>query len=209
MQKLAATLLIIGSIGFVVGAFLLAPTGFFDAVDVAGQIAAIENNATFWTLAWLTLPTGCLIAALGIFAQARQFQQTDERKWLYMTAYVVATGAIIGALTYVYNGFGALTVTPERYLEIGNSIGNMLFMTYSVTTFLAVTTFGVLFFLRNRRFLGGFIVVVVILSLVTGMWFVPLTCYIPLLISGIVLLIRPGSNSVRLQDAGLTTANAV
>lgn len=209
MQKLAATLFIIGSIGFIGGAiFFLGQTGFFDAVDEVAQIAAIESKPTFWTLAWLTLPPGGVIAAIGMLVQARHFHQTDDRKWVTRAAYTVSIGAFIGSLTYILNGFFAITATPERYLELGNSIGGVMFMTYSITTVLALITFGVIFYRRGRRFLGGFLAGIMILSLITFAWTVPLTHYIPLLIVGFVLVIRPESKSMRLQDAELTTAKA-
>lgn len=208
MQRIAAILLIVGSIGFIGGAFLLAPTGFFEAVDDAGRIAAIENNRGFWTMAWLVLPTGGMIAAFGMIAQARYFQQTDNRKWLYRVAYVVAVAATIGAFTYVINGFGALTQSPERYIEFGNSIGTIMFMTYTVTTLLAVTTFGILFFLRKRRILGGFLVVAVILSIISGMWFIPLTSYAPLFIAGLVQAIRPDKWALTSQESEFNPVRA-
>jgi hypothetical protein len=193
MQKRAAILFVIGSLGFIGGALCLAPTGFFDAADDAARIAAIDNNRLFWTIAWLVLPLGGMTAAAGMLAEARHFGQIDDRSWLSQSAYVVAAAATIGAFTYVINGFFALTASAERYTAVGgSSLGTVLFMTYSVTTLLALTSFGVLLFLRGRRILGGFLVVAVVLSLVSGMWVFPLTNYAPLLITGLVLVMRPG-----------------
>ena len=207
MQKLAAILFIIGSIGFIGGAiFFLGPTGFFGAEDAAAQIAAIENHPTYWTLAWLTLPLGGVIAGIGMLLQASHFHQMDGRRWVTRAGYTVAVGAFIGSLTYLFNGFFALTATPERYLELGDTVGGVMFMTFSVTTVLAMITFGVIFFRRGRRKLGGMMVGFMILSIVTFAWTVPLTSYVPLLIAGLVLLRRPESEFIPAPESEFVLA---
>ena len=103
---------------FIGGAFLFIPTGFFEATDVVTRIAGIENNRFFWTLAWIGLPAGGMITAGGFLALARHFQQTDERRWLYSTASIVAIAATICAFTYVISGFLALTNFPGALYRV-------------------------------------------------------------------------------------------
>ena len=204
MQKLNGILLIVGPILFITGAVTSGLTGFFEATNPASQIAAIEGNRALWLMAWILLGSSALIVAGGLALLARNLHMTSDTKWIGRLGYVAAVFAVAGALCYATVAIMSITQSAEDFVAGINAFIGDLGLAYAVFTLPAVIIFGIVLFMRKRRFIGGLLIIFPIMSVITGLYQVPLTNYFPLLITGIVLLVRPIS-----QEMPATTAELV
>jgi hypothetical protein len=191
MQKLSRILLIVGPCMFIAGAFTLAPTGFFEATDPASQIAVIEGNRSLWLIGWILLGISALTVAGGLVLFSRNLQLSTNTSWIVGMGYVAAAFAVAGALCYTTVAIISVTQSAENFVAGTNGLISTLGSAYGILTLPAILIYGIVLFLSKRRILGGLLIIAPIFSVVSGLYQVPLTNYIPLLIMGITLLVRP------------------
>lgn len=189
MQRRASILLILGSVIFIIGGFMFAPTGYFEADGTAEKIAAIEDHQLFWIVGWILSAAGALIVAGGLWAYARSTKAITDDNWITRLSQISAVMAFVGALCRVVMTLMAIFQSAASYVD-SESTEETLNLIYSFLTLAAVVLFGIVLYRRRHRILGGFLVIAVVLALVSGTWVVPLTNYIPLAIVSIVLALR-------------------
>jgi len=209
MRRLAGVLFIVGAITFIVGAITLGFTGFFDAEELNSQIAAIENNRLVWSIGALVMLVGAVTTASGLVVLARHLGQTSSQRSTKIWTQIGVVLAVLGGLAFVISQIAALVLDAETFVNIGDSVGMILFATSSIGTLATTIILGIVLFRRGQKWLGGFLVVVMVLALVTGAFFVPLTNYVPLFIAGLVLALRPEKSSSMLHNTELDAAQAV
>ena len=191
MQKFSEILLIVGPCMFIAGAFTLAPTGFFDAIDPASQVAAIESHRTLWLIAWILIGISGLLAAGGLALFAWNLNSSNGTHGIVLLGYAAAVLAVVGALCYTIIAFISITSSADYFVAGINGFIGKFGLAYSILTLLAIFMFGIVLFMNKRRILGGLLIIAPIFSVVSGLYQVPLTNYFPLLVMGITLLVRP------------------
>jgi hypothetical protein len=149
-----------------------------------------------WPIAWILLGSGALIVAGGLVLFARNFHLRGETRLNVGLAYSAAALAVVGASCYLIIALLGIIQPAEDFVRGSETYINSLATFYGILTLTAVFIFGVVLFMSRRRIAGGFLLIAPVASLVTGLYQVPLTNYIPLLIVGIALLVRTGQQEI-------------
>jgi hypothetical protein len=199
LTRLAAVMLIAGSLLFFVAAATPVVSDFVTANDPLQRLRSIEQHPAAWDLAMAALGAGASIAALGLSPLAGWVQQTTDRRILGILAYGAATLAIGGAVSWVVISYVRSTRPPFELAFV--DADPWLFSLYRVLTRTAVLVLGVVLLGSDApRWLGWMLILAGVVMIV-DLWpqvLPPFVHYVVFLILGIGLLIsqarlRPGS----------------
>ncbi|MFO7536470.1 MAG: hypothetical protein R6X32_00240 [Chloroflexota bacterium] len=192
MQKIAGTLLLVGSAAFLGGVAVPTVTAFFSTSDSAERIAIIQNDPTGWAIGNLSTAVGALIAAIGIIVILRTAQTLTTNSLVRSVCYAGVFLAVISAVTWGIIAYGRITLGAEAIVANQN-INLWLFPLNSVSTGLAVIlTAFVLLKAGYPKWLGWLMmaasVLLLITLLVTGD-LIPAFWYLLFIIVGVTLVV--------------------
>jgi hypothetical protein len=191
LVRLAALTLIAGSLLFFISAATPVVSRYFRTGDPLLRLRSIRQDPAAWDLAMASLGAGGSIAAVGLFALARWVEQVTDRRILGVLAYLAATLAIGGAVSWVIISYDRITRPPIEVVSVDAS--PWLFAAYRVLTRAAVVVFGmVLLASVYPRWLGWMLIVAGVVMFV-DLWpqvLPPFVHYVVFLILGVGLVIR-------------------
>lgn len=134
-ERVAATFLIVGSVLFIIAAFMPVSHVFVEPTPNA-KLEIIDSNRTAWTVSQVLFGLGASIAAVGLGFVAYHLRGTPGAVWSYIGLVAVILGAVF------WDGHVYLrAVDPEGFVE-GRLIG-WLFPAYALLTQFGLLAFGV------------------------------------------------------------------
>ena len=135
IKRVAATILIVGSVLFIIAAFMPVSRVFVEP-SPAAKLEIIDSNRTAWSASQVLFGLGASIAAIGLGFVAYHLRGTPGAVWAYLGLVAVILGAVL------WDGHVYLrAVDPEGFVE-GSLIG-WLFPAYALLTQLGLLAFGV------------------------------------------------------------------
>ena len=201
MQVWAGVTLIIGSILFMIAAFMPISMRVFDpSLSARDQIAIVEEDRGQWLFSSALFGAGGLIAAAGLLLFARHVQGLGLETFTGNLAVTAAIVAAIGAVFWTIVSYLRFTRTPEEIFIEGAISGGWLFPAYTVMTQLALIAIGyVLIQSGYPAWLGWGMIVLVSLTIVGLILFrdmPPFVHYVWTLVMGITILLSNASQVV-------------
>lgn len=192
MQKIAGTLLFIGSAAFLGGVAVPAVMAFFSTSDSAERIAIIQNDSTGWVIGNLSIAVGVLIAAIGIIVLLGAAQRLTTDTLVRSACYAGVFLAVISAVTWGIIAYGRITLSAET-IDANQNTNLWVFRLYTVSTGLAViSTAFVLLKVGYPKWLGWLMmaasVLFLIILLATGD-LIPAFWYLLFIIVGVALVV--------------------
>ena len=192
MQKIAGTLLSVGSAAFLGGVAMPAVTAFFSTSDSAERLAIIQNDPTGWAIGNLSTAVGILMAAIGIIVILRTAQTLTTNTLVRSASHTGVFLAVISAVTWGIIAYGRITLAAEAIVANPNT-NPWLFRLYASSTGLAViSTAFVLLKAGYPKWLGWLMmaasILFLIILLVTGDM-IPAFWYLLLIIVGVALVV--------------------
>ena len=134
-ERVAATILLVGSVLFLTAAFLPVSQVFAEP-SPAAKLEIITSNRTAWSTAQVLFGLGASIAAIGLGLVAYHLRGTPGAVWAYIGLAAVILGAVF------WDGHVYLrAIDPEGFVE-GGPIG-WLFTAYALLTQAGLLAFGV------------------------------------------------------------------
>ena len=147
-ERVAATILLVGSVLFLTAAFLPVSQVFAEP-SPAAKLEIITSKRTAWSTAQVLFGLGASIAAIGLGLVAYHLRDTPGAVWAYIGLWAVILGAVFWE-GYVY----LRTIDPEAFAE-GGPIG-WLFPAYALLTQFGLLAFGVAYLRAGYpSWLGG------------------------------------------------------
>jgi hypothetical protein len=135
IERVAATILLVGSVLFIIAA-LMPVSQVFAEPTPAAKLEIIIRNRTAWSASQVLFGLGASIAAIGLGFVAYHLRGTPGAVWAYIGFAAVILGAVF------WDGHVYLrAVDPEGFVE-GRLIG-WLFPAYALLTQLGLLAFGV------------------------------------------------------------------
>ena len=184
-ERVAATILLVGSVLFVVAAFLPVSQVFAEP-SPAAKLEIITSNRTAWSTAQVLFGLGASIAAIGLGFVAYHLSGTPGAVWAYIGLAAVILGAVF------WDGHVYLrAIDPEGFVE-GGPIG-WLFTAYALLTQAGLLAFGVSYLRAGYPvWLGGITVAGAVIFFIVFFVFKdipPLLYYILTFIIGVRLML--------------------
>jgi hypothetical protein len=183
-ERVAAIILLVGSVLFIIAAFMPVSYVFAEASPVA-KLEIIASNRTAWSTSQVLFGLGASIAAIGLGFVAHHLRGTPGAVWAYIGLAAVILGAVL------WDGHVYLrAVDPEGFVE-GRLIG-WLFPAYALLTQLGLLAFGVAYLRAGYpAWLGGVTVGGAVIFFIVYLVFKdipPFVYYILTFIAGIRLM---------------------
>ena len=134
-ERVAAIILLVGSILFIIAAFMPVSRVFAEPSQAA-KLEIITSNRTAWSASQVLFGLGASIAAIGLIFVAYHLRSTPGAVWAYIGLAAVILGAVL------WDGHVYLrAVDPEGFVE-GRLIGWLL-PVYTLLTQVGLLAFGV------------------------------------------------------------------
>ncbi len=183
-ERVAAIILLVGSVLFLIAAFMPVSRVFAETSQAA-TLEIITSNRTSWTASQVLFGLGASIAAIGLGFVAHHLRGAPGAAWAYIGLVAVILGAVL------WDGHVYLrAVDPEGFVE-GRLI-SWLFPAYAILTQLGLLAFGVAYLRADYpTWLGGVTVGGAIIFFIVYLVFrdiPPFVYYILTFIAGIVLM---------------------
>ena len=182
--KIAAVVLILGSILFQIAAFSPISMAFFTESDSARRLEIALNSIRAWVISQILFTSGAVVAAIGIGLAAHQLRNLPGSA----LAYVGFAAIAVGATLWVWHGY-LRAGDPQALVE--GTIPAWLFSGYTLLTQAGLAMFGVVL-LRSAisswvgwTLIGGVVICFVIYLVLKDM--PPFVYYILTLLVGIML----------------------
>ena len=134
-ERVAAIILLVGSVLFVIAAFMPVSRVFAEP-SPAAKLEIIAGNRAAWSASQVLFGLGASIAAIGLGLVAHRLRGTPGAVWAYAGLAAVILGAVLWD-AHVY----LRAVDPEGFVE-GRLIG-WLFPTYALFTQFGLLAYGV------------------------------------------------------------------
>lgn len=184
-ERLAAIILIVGSVLFMIAAFMPVSRVFVEP-SPAAKLEIITTNRTAWSASQVLFGLGASIAAIGLIFVAYHLRGTPGAVWAYIGLVAVILGAVF------WDGHVYLrAVDPEGFVE-GRLIG-WLFPAYALLTQLGLLAFGVAYLRAGYpAWLGGITVGGAVIFFIVYLVFKdipPFVYYVLTFIAGIRLML--------------------
>jgi hypothetical protein len=194
MQRLAGATMTAGSLLFIVGGLTPVIRHVFASDNSLARLSYIEQDSAAWDRGNALFGAGGFIAALGLVLLARSVQLATSG-WVHVAvAYVAATLATAGALSWAVICYLRIARSPFDVVFL--DINPWLFRTYGFVTQTAFVILGVVL-LRNSypNWLGWILIIAGAIFLVPfmalgGLPFV--FCAVFLVLGVTLLILRPG-----------------
>ncbi len=184
-ERVAAIILLAGSILFIIAAFMPVSRVFAEPSQAA-KLEIITSNSTSWTASQVLFGLGASIAAIGLGFVAYHLRGTPGVVWAYIGLVAVVLGAVFWE-GHVY----LRAVDPESFVA-GRLIG-WLFPAYALLTQLGLLAFGVAYLRAGYpAWLGGITVAGAVIFFIIYLVFrdiPPFVYYILTFIAGIRLML--------------------
>jgi hypothetical protein len=147
-ERVAAFILLVGSVLFIIAAFMPVSRVFAEP-SPAAKLEIITSSPAAWTASQVLFGLGASIAAIGLGFVVRHLRGTPGAVWAYVGFAAVILGAVF------WDGHVYLrAVDPEAFVE-GSLIG-WLFPAYALLTQLGLLAFGVAYLRAGYpTWLGG------------------------------------------------------
>ena len=184
MERTAGIILIVGSILFLVAAFM--PISWVYAMKTAKEkMERIEKSPGAWRISQLFFALGATVTAIGFGLVAVHFRTSPGALAAYLGVVVIVLGAVLWDWDVYLRA-----INPEQFVQ--GLIPGWLFVSYTVLTQFGLVTFGVAFLQAGLpRWLGlgtsGAGLVLFIATLIFKDM-PPFVYYLLTLIAGIVLV---------------------
>jgi hypothetical protein len=147
-ERVAAIILLVGSVLFIIAAFLPVSQVFAEP-SPAAKLEIIDSNRTAWTTSQVLFGLGGSIAVIGLGFVAYHLRDTPGAVWAYIGLVAVILGAAFWE-GHVY----LRAIDPEEFVE-GRLIG-WLFPAYALLTQFGLLAFGVAYLRAGYpAWLGG------------------------------------------------------
>ena len=118
-ERVAAIILLVGSVLFIIAAFMPVSQVFAEPSQAA-KLEIITSNRTAWTASQILFGLGASIAAIGLGFVAYHLRGTPGAVWAYLGLAAVILGAVFwDGLVYLR------AIDPERFVE-GRLMGWLL-----------------------------------------------------------------------------------
>ena len=187
-QRVAATFLLVGSVLFIIAAFMPI-SQVYVAPTPATKLEIIYSDRTAWIASQVLFGLGASIAAIGLGFVAYHLRTTPGVVWAYLGLGAVILGAVF------WEGYAYLrTIDPEGFAE-GGPVG-WLFPAYALLMQFGLLAFGVAYLRAGYpAWLGGTTIagaVLFFIVLLTLKDIPPFFYYVLTFIAGIRLIMRRG-----------------
>jgi hypothetical protein len=147
-ERVAATFLLVGSVLFIIVAFMPV-SQVYVAPTPAAKLEIIYSDRTGWVVSQVLFGLGASIVAIGLGIVAHHLRTTPGAVWAYLGLGAVILGAVFWE-GYVY----LRAVDPEGFAE-GGPVG-WLFPAYALLTQFGLLVFGVAYLRAGYpAWLGG------------------------------------------------------
>lgn len=148
MLRIPATTLSIGSVMFLIAAFM--PISFVYAErDIQVQIARVQSSPTAWAVSQILFALGSIVVVVGLALLALQLRSTRGAFF----GYLGAVGIALGTLCWVVIVYRRATLPLEEVF--GSPTFGWLFVAYSLLTQPALIAYGFAFLQASYpRWLG-------------------------------------------------------
>lgn len=190
MTRWVALLLVVGALCVLVAAFLPISMKVYPEGDQSAQLRAIRSDLFGWRLSMTLFGMGGVVSAAGITLIGRQSTASTSE----IMGSLAGVAAVIASAAWLFIVTWRWVVDPERVVEHMNG-SHVLFVIYVLGMVLALLFVGVtLWEDHGLKWAGG---VFIAWSLFSAMLFLvsgdipPFVLYIPLLVVGVLLLLRP------------------
>ena len=200
MQRVAGSMLIIGSILFASAAFTPISGQIFGAAATPTEIISfIEADPTGWLVTNILFGAGSLIAAIGVALFTVHLHNGRYSQNVKMIGYVSAGTALVAALMWLIISY-LRVVQPEQIMSINGGAYLWLGWVYVIGNIVTLLMMGAIMFMSDySKWLGGVLLVFGVVTIISELRSVPLVYYIPFLIAGIVLLVRSRTSNLSPQ----------
>ncbi len=184
LQKMSALVIIVGSVLFLIAAFLPISVRVFPEPSAARKLEIIMASPTAWFVAQIFFALGAMVTVIGIALVGYRFR--DQSFALLMQASVAVL--LLGALLWIWHVY-ARTVDPAAFAE--GSLPVWPLGLYFVLTEAGLAVFGVAL-LRSGlpQWVGWVVIGSMVLFFVLTLIFrdmVPLVYYLITLLTGVTL----------------------
>jgi hypothetical protein len=190
MQPFAGFTLIIGSILFLIAAFMPISLKVFPEPDEQKRLDVIQNDRTGWNISCVLFGAGSVIAVIGLGLFALHIQTVSDNNLLKLIDYLAAIVAGIGALMWVIIVYNRIILPAESFTGNPN-IKDWMFPVYTIFTQLAMIAIGVVLLQTGYPAWLGFGVMIVAALFLIGYLILkdmpPFTHYLIMLVIGIML----------------------
>ena len=192
MQKLAGIVLIVGSLLFIIAAFMPITIKVVTESDPQKRGEHIQNDRTGWLVVNILFGAGSVVAVVGLALFALHAQSIGDNPNVKLVSYLAPIAAALGTLFWVIISYNRVALPPQ---EAASNLGvnSWMFPAYTVLMQIALMIVGfVLIQGAYPGWLGWGVMVLGGLSLVAYLVFKdmpPFAHYVPLLVMGIVLVI--------------------
>jgi hypothetical protein len=191
LEKFTGIGLIVGTLLFLIAAFMPITYQVITSSDPQQFIRLIENNRMSWVMVNILFGVGSIITVVGILLFAlhtRSISTSGEIRWASLFG---SGAAAIGATLWVIIVYNRAALPPEAL--VGNlAINSWMFPAYTLLTQFALMVIG--FMLLKSNYPGWMswgMMGVAALSVVTYLVFKdmpPFAHYVPLLVMGVALI---------------------
>jgi hypothetical protein len=195
MQRLVGIILVSGVILFI-GALALPGMSdvFSNQEDPDTQVQIIEANYTNWQISSVLLGVAGVLTAIGLGMLAQQLAGMAKQQQTAMIGYGAVALIALGALFWLLVTINRATLpTTELYANL--NINGWWYLIYVILTNLAMILFAVVLLRTGFGWwLVGVLIVIGVLQLALQVFTgdtIPALNYLPILILGIALIIKP------------------
>jgi hypothetical protein len=191
MEKSAGIVLIIGSVLFLIAAFMPISMRVFSSGDPQKQIEYVQKVRTGWLVSCILFGAGSVVAVIGLALFAIYVQSVSENTIVKLIIFLATAGTAFGALQWLAIIFKRIRFPVETFATSTNA-NDWTFLIYTVLTQIALIVVG--FVLLQTGFpawSGWGTVILAALSLGAFLVFKdmpPFTHYLITLVIGIVLI---------------------
>ena len=183
-ERVAAIILLTGSVFFIIAAFMPVSQVFVEP-NPAAKLEIITSNRTAWTVSQVLFGLGASIAAIGLGFVTYHLRGTPGAVW----AYIGLAAVVLGAVLWDWHVY-LRAIDPEGFVE-GRLVG-WLFPAYALLTQVGLLAFGVSYLRAGYpAWLGGITVAGAVVFFIVYLVFKdipPFFYYILTIIAGIRLM---------------------
>jgi hypothetical protein len=198
-KRIAGIVLLMGGLLFLFGVGFPGAPPVFSLSDEPGlQIQLIEGAHTNWQISSLLLGVAGLIVVVGLGLYAKYTGGHNDDQKAATVGYGAVVLAAVGALLWLFVTVNRATLEPAQ-LHGNVNINGWWYPTYAILTNMALIMIGyVLLRTGSAKWLVGFLIVTGALQLGLQIFTgdsIPAINYFPIIIMGIVLIIRPSQEA--------------
>jgi hypothetical protein len=184
IQKFGALIMILGSILFVIAAFMPISMSVFPTSDAAQKQVAIAASLGQWHVSQVLFGLGAIIAALGVWIVAFALREQPFVLPVFVAAPTLTVGAVLWCM-HVYQR----AVDPQAFVT--GALPGWPFVVYTWLTFVSIILIGIAVLNMAPTGAVGWLLVIgpVILAVLYLIFkdMPPFVHYILILVSGIVI----------------------